>query len=117
MLIEDGEAAEPTWGRQIEAVASRRDCAAFVALFDHFAPRVKTLMLRSGVSDATAEEIAQQTMLIVWRKADLFSRQCRRNRLDIHYRAQSPDRRAPTRTVQRFQARHWQGSTFRALRR
>jgi RNA polymerase sigma-70 factor (ECF subfamily) len=72
MLIEDGEAAEPTWGRQIEAVASRRDRAAFVALFDHFAPRVKTLMLRSGVSDATAEEIAQQTMLIVWRKANLF---------------------------------------------
>ena len=59
-------------GRQIEAVATRRDRAAFVALFDHFAPRVKTLMLRSGESDATAEEIAQQTMLTVWRKADLF---------------------------------------------
>ena len=72
MLIEGGETAEPTWGRQIEAVATRRDRAAFVALFDHFAPRVKTLMLRSGESDATAEEIAQQTMLTVWRKADLF---------------------------------------------
>ena len=72
MLIEGGEAAEPTWGREIEAVATRRDRAAFVALFDHFAPRVKTLMLRSGESDATAEEIAQQTMLTVWRKADLF---------------------------------------------
>lgn len=28
MLIEGGEAAEPTWGRQIEAVATRRDRAA-----------------------------------------------------------------------------------------
>lgn len=72
MLIEGGEAAEPTWGRQIEAVATRRDRAAFAALFDHFAPRIKTLMVRLGERDATAEEIAQQTMLIVWRKADLF---------------------------------------------
>lgn len=72
MLIEGGETAEPTWGRQIEAVATRRDRAAFVALFEHFAPRVKTFVMRSGTSDATAEEIAQQTMLTVWRKADLF---------------------------------------------
>jgi len=72
MLIEGGEPAEPTWGRQIEAVATRRDRAAFVALFEHFAPRVKTFVMRSGSSDATAEEIAQQTMLTVWRKADLF---------------------------------------------
>ena len=37
-----------------------------------FAPRVKTFMLRSGASEAMAEEIAQETMLTVWRKADLF---------------------------------------------
>ena len=60
------------WGLLIEAVATRRDRAAFVALFEHFAPRVKTFMLRSGASEATAEEIAQETMLSVWRKADLF---------------------------------------------
>jgi RNA polymerase sigma-70 factor (ECF subfamily) len=29
-------------------------------------------MLRSGASGATAEEIAQETMLTVWRKADSF---------------------------------------------
>ena len=60
------------WGRLIEAVATRRDRAAFVALFEHFAPRVKTFALRSGASPATAEELAQETMLTVWRKADLF---------------------------------------------
>ena len=60
------------WGLLIEAVATRRDHAAFVALFEHFAPRVKTFMLRSGASEATAEEIAQETMLSVWRKADSF---------------------------------------------
>ena len=60
------------WGRQIEAVATKRDRASFIALFRHFAPRVKTFMLRSGASEAMAEEIAQETMLTVWRKADLF---------------------------------------------
>jgi len=62
-----------TWGSQIEAVATRRDRAAFIALFQHFAPRVKTFMLRSGANEAMAEEIAQETMLTVWRKADLFA--------------------------------------------
>ena len=59
--------------RLMEAVATRRDRAAFVAPFQHFAPRVKTFMLRSGASEAMAEEIAQETMLTVWCKADLFA--------------------------------------------
>ncbi|MFY9993011.1 MAG: sigma-70 family RNA polymerase sigma factor [Rhodoplanes sp.] len=69
---DEGAAATVEWGRLIEAVATRRDRAAFVRLFEHFAPRVKTFMLRSGASGATAEEIAQETMLTVWRKADSF---------------------------------------------
>jgi len=68
----EGEAGAGAWGRLIEAVATRRDRAAFVALFEHFAPRVKTFALRSGASPATAEELAQETMLTVWRKADMF---------------------------------------------
>jgi RNA polymerase sigma-70 factor (ECF subfamily) len=60
------------WGRQIEAIAHKRDRASFIALFHHFAPRVKTFLLRSGASESMAEEIAQETMLTVWRKADLF---------------------------------------------
>jgi RNA polymerase sigma-70 factor (ECF subfamily) len=69
----NGAAGPVAWGRQIEAVATRRDRAAFIALFQHFAPRVKTFMLRSGANEAMAEEIAQETMLTVWRKADLFA--------------------------------------------
>lgn len=68
----EGAAATVEWGRLIEAVATRRDRAAFVRLFEHFVPRVKTFALRSGASGAIAEEIAQETMLTVWRKADLF---------------------------------------------
>ena len=56
----------------LEAVAIRRDRDAFVTLYKHFAPRVKTFLLRSGASDARAEELAQETMLTVWRKASSF---------------------------------------------
>ena len=33
---------------------------------------MKTFMLRAGASKATAEEIAQETMLTVWREANSF---------------------------------------------
>lgn len=68
----EGPEGAVAMGRLIEAVATRRDRAAFVALFEHFAPRVKTFVLRSGASEAMADELAQETMLTVWRKADSF---------------------------------------------
>ena len=54
------------------AVGRARDRAAFAALFVHFAPRVKTYLLRLGTTEARAEELAQETMLMVWRRAALF---------------------------------------------
>lgn len=56
----------------IVAIARDQDRAAFARLFSHFAPRIKTLIMQLGASPARAEEIAQDTMLAVWRKAQLF---------------------------------------------
>ncbi|MDE2463476.1 MAG: sigma-70 family RNA polymerase sigma factor [Alphaproteobacteria bacterium] len=56
----------------ILAIAARRDRTAFSGLFTYFAPRVKTYLLRLGASPALAEELAQETMLTVWRKAGLY---------------------------------------------
>lgn len=56
----------------ILAIASTQDRAAFAELFQHFAPRVKSYMLRLGAPPETAEELAQETLLTVWRKAALF---------------------------------------------
>lgn len=56
----------------IVAIAAKRDRTAFVALFEVFAPKVKGYHLRRGANDATAEELAQETLLTVWRKADQF---------------------------------------------
>jgi RNA polymerase sigma-70 factor (ECF subfamily) len=58
--------------RLIEAVALNADRMAFAALFSQFAPRVKSYLLRLGAPAAAAEELVQETMLTVWRKAALF---------------------------------------------
>src|ERR1700722_17645269 len=56
----------------IVAIANRRDREAFAELFGHYAPRLKAYMLRLGAANDFAEEMAQETMLTVWRKAGLF---------------------------------------------
>ncbi|WP_299938163.1 sigma-70 family RNA polymerase sigma factor [uncultured Pelagimonas sp.] len=54
------------------AVRDNRDRAAFAQLFDYFAPRLKGFVMRSGMGSAQAEEIVQDVMLTVWRKASMF---------------------------------------------
>lgn len=56
----------------LEAVA-RRDQYAFVALFQYFAPRIKGWLVRAGLTDEASEELAQETMLSVWRNAVRFN--------------------------------------------
>lgn len=56
----------------VKAVALRQDRQAFSQLFQHYAPRVKSYLLRQGADDGQAEEVVQETMLAVWRKAGLF---------------------------------------------
>jgi RNA polymerase sigma-70 factor (ECF subfamily) len=61
-----------SWARLIDAIAARRDRDAFARLFRHFAPRIKTFMQRSGASEQLADELAQEALLAVWSKAQLF---------------------------------------------
>jgi RNA polymerase sigma factor (sigma-70 family) len=58
----------------VEAVARDRDRAAFAELFRHFAPRVKSYLLRQGADDGTAEEVMQEALLMVWRRAETYDR-------------------------------------------
>jgi RNA polymerase sigma-70 factor (ECF subfamily) len=67
-----GRAGRDPWAERIVSIASRQDRSAFAELFNHFAPRVKAFIRRKGASDSQAEEIAQEAMLAVWRKAQLF---------------------------------------------
>ena len=53
-------------------LAQNRDRQAFAALFAHFAPRIKAYLMRSGSQPDSAEELAQEAMATVWRRADSF---------------------------------------------
>lgn len=54
------------------AVAETADRRAFAALFRHFAPRIKGFLVRYGASESLAEELAQETMVVLWRRAASF---------------------------------------------
>ncbi len=58
----------------IEAVAARRDKQAFARLFEYYAPRFKAYAMRLGCGAAEAEELTQEAMIAVWRRADTFDR-------------------------------------------
>ncbi len=62
----------PPWSALIVAIACRQDRQAFAQLFEYFAPRIKSFLQRSGLREDAAEELAQEAMLTVWRKAGLF---------------------------------------------
>ncbi|MSP20170.1 MAG: sigma-70 family RNA polymerase sigma factor [Alphaproteobacteria bacterium] len=56
----------------LRAVAEWRDRAAFLALFRHFAPRIKGYLRRQGADAAAADDLSQEVMLKVWNKATHF---------------------------------------------
>ena len=53
-------------------MAERGDRQAFACLFAHFAPRLKSFLMHAGSTGVQAEELAQEVLVVVWRKAALF---------------------------------------------
>jgi RNA polymerase sigma-70 factor (ECF subfamily) len=56
----------------LQKIASSADRGAFMQLFDHFGPRLKYFLLQKGCTDGEAEDLVQDVMLTVWRKAKQF---------------------------------------------
>ena len=68
--VPTGDGAEAShW---IVNIAQRQCRSSFALLFARFGPRVKSYMLRLGAGPELAEELAQETLLAVWRKAGYF---------------------------------------------
>lgn len=67
-------AKEENWDQLIVKVGTDQDRQAFSKLFNHFAPYLKGFLLKSdGVGPEHAEELVQETMLKLWRKAPTYS--------------------------------------------
>ena len=56
----------------IARIAGEKDRAAYADLFTRFAPRVKAFVMGQGMTAPEAEDLAQDCLLSVWRKAHLF---------------------------------------------
>ena len=72
VLMRADAALEGDFNTLLRRVAETRDRAAFKALFAHFAPRVKSYAMRLGANAQAAEDLAQEALLTMWRKAHLF---------------------------------------------
>ena len=86
----------------IEIIAERRDREAFKALFAEFAPRVKAFARRMGADTQVADDVAQEVLLTVWRRAFQFDRRkasastwiftiARNRRIDMIRRERRPE--------------------------
>lgn len=67
-----GEGNGQELGALIVSIARTQDRTAFAELFGHFAPRVKAYFIRQRMDRQSAEDLAQEVMLTVWRKAALY---------------------------------------------
>lgn len=63
---------DAAWTAALRAVAERQDREAFAQLFAHFAPRIKRYLMQGGSPEPQAEELAQEALVAVWRKAALY---------------------------------------------
>jgi RNA polymerase sigma-70 factor, ECF subfamily len=97
-----GEADRERFADLLVQVAAKQDRTAYAELFSYYAPRVKSYLMRLGADNAQAEEIAQDVMVTVWRKAGLFDRRqasvstwifrvARNRRIDVFRRTRRPD--------------------------
>jgi RNA polymerase sigma-70 factor, ECF subfamily len=102
LIVVMGGDEEARLEADVEAMAERRDRAAFGRVFAHYGPRVKAYLRRLGVSDPVAEDLTQEVMLTVWRRAGQFDRRraalstwiytiARNKRIDTLRRERRPD--------------------------
>ncbi len=57
----------------LHAIAEEKNREAFMALFNAMAAKLKAYAVRCGATHADAEEILQECMLTVWRKAHTYN--------------------------------------------
>lgn len=71
-MAEASDESPATQAEWIRLIAEDKNKPAFAKLFGHYAPRIKAYLMRSGSEAAAAEELVQETMLTVWRRAESF---------------------------------------------
>lgn len=71
-FVSNAAAKAHYWSTQISAVSAQRDHASFMRIYDHFAPRLQRYLRGLGAPESAAEDLVQEALLTLWRKASLF---------------------------------------------
>jgi len=65
-------AAAPDFAALLGLIATKRDREAFIKVYKHFAPRVRSFLIGQNVVPTAADDVLQEVMIAVWNKAKLF---------------------------------------------
>lgn len=86
----------------LERIGNERDREAFIELFEYFAPRIKSYLVKGGMNYERADDVAQDVMLSIWQKAHSYDRRqaaastwiftiARNKRIDVLRKAARPE--------------------------
>lgn len=59
-------------GDNLVAIGQHRDEKAFADVYSYYAGRVKSFLMGKGMAEEVAEELTQEIMLTVWRRAESY---------------------------------------------
>jgi RNA polymerase sigma-70 factor (ECF subfamily) len=58
----------------LENIAQNQDKEAFSHIFNYFAPRLKSFLIKSGSTETQSEGVIQEVMIAVWTKAGTYDK-------------------------------------------
>jgi len=70
--LEASAALRKRMGDNLQAIGRDRDEAAFADFYNYYAGRVKSFLMGKGMSDEISDELMQEIMLTVWRRAESY---------------------------------------------
>ncbi|WP_299980366.1 sigma-70 family RNA polymerase sigma factor [uncultured Pseudoteredinibacter sp.] len=71
LRLEDFEQYD--WDSYLVAVAGTGDRKLFMVFYDHFAPRLRSWLIKLSGDKELAQELSQETFLQAWRRASAFN--------------------------------------------
>lgn len=69
--IADNE--KQTLNNHLVCIGRDQNEASFIAIYEHFAGRVKSFLMGKGLVEGVAEELMQEVMLTIWRRAQSYN--------------------------------------------
>lgn len=70
----DQAALKEQMRENLTLIGANRDEQAFADVYSYFAGRVKSFLIGKGMNEDSAEELMQEIMLIIWRRAESYDR-------------------------------------------